>query len=57
MLMELGGSEPFYSELVGPTITVPENVKAVAEGRAKVERISLLSTPTVSIYWHGMCRS
>ena len=38
-LMELGGREPLYSELVGPTITVPENVKAVAEGRADLASI------------------
>ena len=38
-LMERGGREPLYSELVGPTITVPENVKAVAEGRADLASI------------------
>jgi hypothetical protein len=38
-LMELGGSEPLYSELICPTITVPENVKAVAEGRADIASI------------------
>ncbi len=38
-LMELGGREPLYSELIGPTITVPENVKAVAEGRADIASI------------------
>lgn len=38
-LMELGGREPLFSELVGPTITVPENVKAVAEGRADLASI------------------
>lgn len=38
-LMELEGREPLYSELVGPTITVPENVKAVAEGRADIASV------------------
>ncbi|MBT3941385.1 MAG: PhnD/SsuA/transferrin family substrate-binding protein [Chloroflexi bacterium] len=39
MLMDSGGKEPLFSELVGPTITVPENVKAVAEGRADLAAI------------------
>jgi ABC-type phosphate/phosphonate transport system substrate-binding protein len=38
-LMEFEGREPLYAELVGPTITVLENVKAVAEGRADLAPI------------------
>ena len=38
-LMEAGAPEPVYSELVGPTITVLENLKAVAECRADIAPI------------------
>jgi ABC-type phosphate/phosphonate transport system substrate-binding protein len=38
-LMEIGGSEPLYSELIDPSITVPANVKVVAEGRADIASI------------------
>ena len=38
-LMDHSGHGPLYSELVGPTITVPENVKTVAEGRADIASI------------------
>ena len=38
-LMRFEGREPLYSELVGPTVTVIENVKAVVEGRADLAPI------------------